>query len=254
MKCARFCLIGFALIVMVRAGAPLVSAEKVERVRWDISSVPCLGPGGTYPCTLIPQGSATAFAADCSLNLGCSFITMTGSGTFQVPRNGASARRVTGGGTWQVSASCAQIPFPPPGPPAPDCVGGVISQGTFVVTELLHWQKSEPLELAACEPSECLTTDQIGNLNQATGGLAILRVAYSDGTTGVVTLACNGLPDPPQVAEGITATKGVKLSNFAVPGINVPPLPADFKTSEVLVPVLFWFAGPDIYPVEFHVE
>jgi hypothetical protein len=105
-----------------------------------------------------------------------------------------------------------------------------------------------------CEPTECLTTDNIGNLNQATGGVAILRVAYSDGTTGVLTFACSGLPDPFQVAEGVTATKGVKLSNIAIPGLNVPPLPSNFKTSQVLVPVLFWYAGPDIYTVEFHMD
>jgi hypothetical protein len=46
----------------------------------------------------------------------------------------------------------------------------------------------------------------------------------------------------------------VKLSNVAIPGVNVPPLPPDFKTSQVLVPVLFWYAGPDIYYVEFHVQ
>jgi len=255
MKCAKFSFIGFCLIVMMTAAAPLLSAEEVEHVRWDIATVPCTGPGGTYPCTLNPQGSATAFAADCSLNIAsCSFITMTGSGTFVTPETGGSSRHVTGGGTWQVSASCVQIPFPPPGPPAPDCAGGVITQGTFVVTELLHWQKAEPLELPVCESTECLTTDNIGNLKQATGGLAVLRVAYSDGTTGILTLACNGLPDPPQVVEGITATKEVKLSNVAIPGVNVPPLPPDFKTREVLVPVLFWYTGPDIYFVEFHVD
>ena len=153
-----------------------------------------------------------------------------------------------------VSASCSGIPFPPPGPPAPTCTAGIITKGTFVVTELLHWQKAEPLELPVCASTDCLTTDKIGNLNQATGGLAVLRVAYSDGTAGILTFACSGLPDPAQVAEGITATKPVKLPTIAIPGINVPPLPADFKTSQVLVPVLFWYAGPDIYNVEFHVN
>jgi hypothetical protein len=79
-------------------------------------------------------------------------------------------------------------------------------------------------------------------------------VDYSDGTTGVITLACSGLPDPAPVLEGITASKQVKLSNIAIPGINIPPLPADFKTSEVLVPLMFWYAGPDVYTVEFHVN
>jgi hypothetical protein len=106
----------------------------------------------------------------------------------------------------------------------------------------------------ACFNTDCLTTDYIDNVREATGGLAMLRVAYSDGTTGVITLACSGLPDPFPVLEGVTASKQVKLSNVAIPGINVPPLPADFKTSEVLVPVMFWYTGPDVYTVEFHVN
>jgi hypothetical protein len=251
MKIASITLLHVAAFLVAAVTAPLLSAEPAQYVRWDIASVPCTGPGGSFPCTLEPHGAATAMATDCALNAGCSFITLTGSGTFLAAGNGQSSV-VTGGGTWVVSASCTGIPFPPPGPPAPTCAGGTITKGTFVVTELLQWQKAEPLEVPECESTECETTDKIGNLRQATGGLAILRVAYSDGTTGVLTFACSGLVDPPQVAEGMTATKGVKLSNVAIPGINVPPLPANFKTSEVLVPVLFWYSGPDIYFVEFH--
>ena len=254
MRYAKLTFLGSSLILMMTAAARFVCAEEVEHVRWDIATVPCTGPGGTYPCTLNPHGSATAFATDCALNAGCSFITLTGSGTFLAPVNGGSSTIVSGGGTFVVSASCSGIPFPPPGPPAPNCAGGSITKGTFAVTELVHWQKAEPLEVPACESTECLTTDKIANLNQATGGLAVLRLAYSDGTTGVLTLACSGLPDPFQVAEGITATKNVRLSNIAIPGVNVPPLPPNFKTSQLLLPVLFWYAGPDIYPVEFHVD
>ena len=254
MKHADFGLLGLLVIILIMAAATPLASAQASHVRWDIASVPCTGPGGTYPCTLNPDGSATAMAADCALNAGCSFITLTGSGTFLAPEDGGSSPVVTGGGTWVVSASCAGIPFPPPGPPAPQCTGGIITKGTFVVTELVKWQKAEPLELPACESTECLTTDNIGNLNQATGGLAVLRVAYSDGTTGVLTLACSGLPDPFPVAEGITATKGVKLTNVAIPGVNGPPLPPNFKPSQLLLPVLFWYAGPDIYTVEFHVD
>ena len=254
MNFAKLSLLSLVLILITTIAVPCASAQGMQFVKWDIASVPCTGPGGSYPCSLNPHGSATAMATDCALNAGCSFITLTGSGTFIALHGGNPSPLVSGGGTWVVSASCTGIAFPPPGPPAPDCSGGVITKGTFVVTELLQWQPAEPLEVPACQPIGCLTTDNIGNLSQATGGLAVLRVAYSDGTTGIVTFACSGLPDPPQVAEGMTATKPVKLSNVAIPGINVPPLPADFKTSQVQVPVLFWYAGPDIYTVEFHVN
>jgi hypothetical protein len=242
---------GLALALMMTAAAPLVSAQ-TEHVRWDIATVTCTGPNGSYPCSLYPNGSAIAMATDCLFPAGCSFITMKGSGTFVALENGGPSTLVTGGGTWQVSASCA-VTSPTTTPPSP-CVGGIITKGTFVVTELVQWQKAEPLEVPACVNTSCETTDHIDNLREATGGLAVLRVAYSDGTTGVLTLACSGLPDPAPVLEGITASKGVKLSNVAIPGINVPPLPADFKTSQVLVPVMFWYAGPDAYFVEFHVN
>jgi hypothetical protein len=79
-------------------------------------------------------------------------------------------------------------------------------------------------------------------------------VAYSDGTTGVLTFACAALPDPFAVAEGVLATKPVKFNNVLIPGLNSPPLPPDFPTSKVLLPVLFWNPGLDQYTVEFHVN
>jgi hypothetical protein len=179
-------------------------------------------------------------AVDCSIPgvpAGCTSITMTGSGTFVVPEGGGSSSAVTGGGTWKVVAG-----------------DGTATSGTFVVTELVQWEKSEPLEVPQCIPVGCLTTDEIDKLSEATGGLAVVRVAYSDGTKGVVTLACSGLPDPAAVTEGITASKNVWLSNVAIPGVNVPPLPPDFRTTKVLVPVLFWNAGVFTSFVEFHVN
>jgi hypothetical protein len=178
------------------------------------------------------------------LTVGCSTITMTGSGTFVAPAKGGSssdaseesrADNVTGGGTWKVVSG-----------------DGTITSGTFVVTQLVQWEKSTPLAVPEC--GTCETTDNIGNLSEATGGLAVLRVAYSDGTTGILTLACAGLFDPFAVTEGITASKGVILPEVAIPGINVPPLPPTFQIRRVLVPVLFWYPGVFTYFVEFHVD
>jgi len=169
-------------------------------------------------------------------NVGCSTITLTGSGTFVVPASGGSSYAVTGGGTWSVIAA-----------------DGTITKGSFVVTELIQFQKSEPLVLPAwC--GTCETTDNIGDLYKLSGGVAVVRVAYSDGTTGVMTFACSALPDPFAVAEGVLATKPVSLNNVAIAGINVPPLPSSFPISKVLVPVLFWNPGLNQYAVEFHVN
>jgi len=243
MKYTTLTLLAVAIILVITAAVPLASAQsEAQHVRWDIASVPCTGTPATsgYPCFLNPHGSATAMAVDCSIPgqpAGCSTITMTGSGTFVVPANGGSSSAVTGGGTWKVVAG-----------------DGTVTSGTYAVTELVQWQKSEPLEVPSCIPAGCLTIDNIDQLSEATGGLAVVRVAYSDGTTGVLTLACAGLPDPAAVTEGITASKGVRLNNIAIPGINVPPLPPTFPITKVLVPVLFWNAGVFTSFVEFHVN
>jgi hypothetical protein len=241
MKRAQFTFMGLCLILMMTAAAPLVFAQ-AEHVRWDIAIVTCTGPNGAYPCTFDPGGSATATALDCAAmnagfgNVGCSTITLTGSGTFVAPASGGSSSAVTGGGNWTVAAG-----------------DGTVTKGTFVVTELVQFQKSEPLVLPA-ECGTCESIDHIGDATKLWGGLAVVRVAYSDGTTGVVTLACSALPDPIVVAEGITASKQVSLNNIAIPGVNVPPLPPNFPITKVLLPVLFWNPGIFQYTVEFHVN
>jgi hypothetical protein len=239
MKTAKTFLLCLAVILLMTVAATGVSAQ-TSHVRWDIASVPCTGPGGSYPSTLNPGGTATAMATDCAipgLPFGCTSISLTGSGTFVAPASGGSSSGVRGGGAWQVTAA-----------------DGTVTSGTYRVIELVQWQKSEPLELPDCIPAGCLTTDNIGNLSQATGGVAVLRVAYSDGTTGTVTFACSGLPDPASVAEGVTATKIVNINNLAVPGINIPPLPAGFPIAKMPLPVLFWNAGVFTSFVEFHVQ
>ena len=91
MKYTKSALSALALVLILTAAAPLASAQ-ADHVRWDIASVPCSGPGGSYPCTFNPGGTAVASAMDCALtsagffgNVGCSTITLTGSGTFVVP-------------------------------------------------------------------------------------------------------------------------------------------------------------------------
>jgi hypothetical protein len=242
MNFTKYILLALTVVLMMTAWAPLMSAQS-EHVDWDIATVTCTGPNGTYPCTFNPGGTAVATAMDCALtnagffgNVGCSTITLTGSGTFVVPASGGASSAVTGGGTWSVTAG-----------------DGTITNGTFLVTELIQFQKSEPLVLPAwC--GTCETTDHIGDLTKLSGGVAVIRVAYSDGTTGVLTFACSALPDPFAVAEGVLATKPVSLNNIAIPGLNVPPLPPYFPISKILVPVLFFNPGLDQYTVEFHVN
>jgi hypothetical protein len=141
------------------------------KVRWDI--VVADAPG------FVAGGTAAAFANDGSQ------IVMTGSGTFG-PEGSAN---VTGGGTWTTS----------------DASGTPTESGTYTATGVV--QSSAVLTTAVANvPSP----DTIGNPADARGGLAVLRIAYSDGSEGVLTISCRlGAADLPAVFEGITATKDV---------------------------------------------
>jgi len=78
---------------------------------------------------------------------------------------------VTGGGTWTV--------FP----------GG---NGTYKVTGLVRFN---------------LAPGSVSNPN-IHAGLAFLRIAYSDGSRGILAVSCMLPGTPANVAEGITASKG----------------------------------------------
>lgn len=152
-------------------GAPLAAVADDERregrrVRWDLINV--------AGACVAPGGHASAKANDGSR------ITLTGSGTFPFVRN-KSRKDVTGGGTWTVVAS------------NPACFPG---SGTFRVTELLSWTTA-----GGTPPLSC---DTIGP--HASSGLAVLRVAYSNGKTGTLTVSCHFVGTPGCVFEGITAT------------------------------------------------
>jgi hypothetical protein len=133
------------------------------------------------PVSLNPGGSATAIASDGST------ITIAGSGTFVSPASGGSSSAVTGGGTWKVVSAD----------------GKTTTSGTFVVTELVRWEQSN-----GGFPGSGLI-DNVGNINEAQGGLAVLRVLYSDGSQGVLTISCNAPKDPFAVFEGMILSKSV---------------------------------------------
>jgi hypothetical protein len=152
-------------------GAPVaVFADGNEgegrRVRWDIILV---GTG-----CVAPGGQASASAS------GGSRITIAGTGTFPDTRN-RCRKNVTGGGTWTVTAG------------DPGCFPG---SGTFTVTELLSWTTA-----GGTPPLPC---DNIGP--NATSGLATLRVHYSNGKDGTLTISCHFVGSASCVFEGITAT------------------------------------------------
>jgi hypothetical protein len=171
-----------AVVVIFTAFASAASGG-AQHVSWDIVSVSPIPivPTSTNHVTFNPGGTATA------LTPGGSTITLTGSGTFVAPagENGGS-NAVTGGGTWSVDGS----------PASP-----------YVVKELVSWQfaSSQSLEIGGFP-----VTDNTGDTTERANGVAVLRIEFSDGQSGVLTVACHGPGSPPgnSIFEGIATTKG----------------------------------------------
>lgn len=103
-----------------------------------------------------------------------SSIKISGSGTFVV----GNPEEVTGGGIWQTF----------------DKDGNSTGSGNFQVTGLVKFDPA---------PGFIATQPELR------AGLAFLRIAYDDGTLGILVVSCNlGPTSPPQVAEGFSASNG----------------------------------------------
>jgi hypothetical protein len=124
-------------------------------------------------------GFASALANDGS------GITVTGHGTFE-PRE---PDEVTGGGAWTTYA--------------PDGTT-VTGNGTYRVQQLVRF------DLAPGVLTE--TVDNIpgakGDLTDTRAGLMFVRIAYSDGSKGVLVFSCGLDGSPASIFEGVTASKG----------------------------------------------
>ena len=149
--------------------APAANAQALH-VRWDIT---------TTANGVTPGGSASAMAADGST------ITMTGSGTFVAPgSNQGSSSAATGGGTWKI--------FPPESSTAS-------LSGTYHVEGLVRFDEAPGFLVGV--------NDFIDYLEDARAGLAILRIAYSDGARGILVFSCALTDSPASIPEGISASK-----------------------------------------------
>ena len=153
--------------------------------RWDIVSV--------QGSNVMPGGVASAMANDGSL------ITLTGSGTFVAPAGAGSSHAVTGGGTWETRGF----------------LGVGAARGTYSVTALVHFEPAP----GTLPP----VNDLVGDADEASAGLLVLRIAYSDGSQGILVVSCRLESfDTDGVFEGITATKGFVdfWRNFPIRGSN----------------------------------
>ena len=176
------------LAVFWIAGAS-VAYGAAERLRWDIISLDTT----TTPFTLSPGG--VAFAA--ARNPNTLTIRLTGSGTFVAPASGGTASAVTGGGTWATFSG-----------------GAMTASGTYVVRELVSWQ------FANFQSGSFIDLIDDGT---RTNGNAVLRIEYSDGSTGVLSVGCDGPGAPPGIHEGVIATKNFMTywdGQAPVPGVD----------------------------------
>jgi hypothetical protein len=179
-----------AAALLVPAGASAGSSNHLYR--WDIIHL----SGPPPVTTTLPGGQASACAASSCANM----ITMTGTGTFRA--NADEPQAVTGGGTWTATGFGA-------------------GSGTYKVTGFVSFQVA-PGTL----PSPPFTDGVTGVAADARAGLAVLRIAYSDGDQGVLTVSCDQPGTPPNlpIVEGITATKGFVDYWNRVPPESVAPL------------------------------
>jgi hypothetical protein len=172
--------------------------ERADTIRWDIIHIVTFSPNGNV---IAEGGMASALAQNKSK------ITLTGSGTFNV----GDSDEVTGGGTWQTVA-------PPP--------ESTQQSGTYRVTGLVRFNVAP-----GAQNSKAKDLIGDGTLADNRGGLAILRIAYSDGSKGILVVSCDLPGNPPpgpagspdSLFEGITASKGfVDYWNRAapVPGVD----------------------------------
>lgn len=161
-------------VVAIVALSGVVGRADEQVIRWDIINLTS-GP------TISAGGMASAKATNPPQTAETSTITVTGSGTFVVPEGDQEENNVTGGGTWTTST------------------GGIAASGTYQVTAVVRWTEA----LGTLSP-----TDTIGNSADLRAGLAVLRIVYSDGSLGTLTVSCHLGGTPDTVSEGITATKG----------------------------------------------
>ena len=172
--------LAFGAAVMLLTTFASAASGGAQHVRWDIISTT-----GIPPAPINPGGHASATAPDGDT------ITLTGSGRFVAPASGGGSSAATGGGTWTTTS------------------GG---SGTYRVTRLVSWQ-------FANFQTNVGFIDNIGG-GRAANGVAVLKIAFSDGSTGVLTVGCHGPGAPPGIFEGIATTKGFK-TYYAVQ----PPAP-----------------------------
>jgi|SRR5579864_1445926 len=186
---------GVAVNAQATAVATSAAPPPPSKMRWDIINFLTNAAGDTF--TVAPGGVFSASANDGST------ITYTGTGTFG-PR---PSDPVTGGGTWATT----------------DPSDNPVANGNYTVTGFVSFAW-DPTTLPAGIP----LVDKVGDIKDASGGLATLTVAYTnkDGSaagTGLLILSCRET-NTNSIAEAVIGSMGTTL--FYNPGLHIgQPLP-----------------------------
>ena len=179
MKIDRNWLPATVLFLLTLAGASIVRGQDTK-LRWDMLSVQ-FGASNMQS----PGGRDSAVANDAAGKPRLR-ITLTGSGTFTQ----WDPTDVTGGGDYMIK----------------DMQGNVVDFGSYTVTQLISWV------FDSMQPG----TNQItGGAGDGRNGMAIFRIAFSDGSKGVLIVSCHGAGASDDPYEGISVIKG--KVHFQVP-------------------------------------
>ena len=166
----------FLLLSLLASGAS--GGPGNTKYQWDIINL------DFATLTITQGGHASAFATGSGGSTHTGKITVTGHGTFR--SNSGNPQDVTGGGMWQTF----------------DGSGTPTGSGNYQVTGFVDFDVA-PGSLPAN------FTDNSGIKADVRSGLAVLKIAYDDGSDGVLVVSCD-LPvgSPNTLFEGVTASKG----------------------------------------------
>jgi hypothetical protein len=171
-----------AFVLLSVIGAASAAFGQTREVRWALVSI--------QGDNALPGGVAFAMASDGTL------ITLTGSGSFVIHRNAdGHAHGVTGGGAWETRGLAGQH----------------AAEGTYAATDVVAFEVGPPVPTGTALPFN----DLVGDPNDARTALLVLRIAYSDGTYGILVVSCRlvGVADAgfqtetAMMFEGVTVTK-----------------------------------------------
>src|SRR5438552_15578719 len=140
-------------------------ARGQEKIRWDMISVQFRAPSAP---NIVSAGGADSAVNNDATGMPKLRITITGSGTFS-PWDPTD---VTGGGDYTIR----------------NLKGDVVDSGSYTVTALVSWV------LDSLSPSPPVVVNNVTNTSAEDflNGLAIFRIAYTDGSKGILVVSCAG--------------------------------------------------------------